>query len=130
MIEDFLPYIYSFLGVLISIAIAQLVILLDVYKDFEDVFSIKNAGYLVLYKDYNHAIDLIDDCQQLYWHFYSLSEKKFSIYQVFIDKNLINRFIRLSKSSDNTLILFIPKPYRDLQLCVDYWDLNNLIIKN
>ena len=44
--------------------------------------------------------------------------------------NLANGFIKLSKSPNNAPILFDRKSDGSLRLCVDYWALNNLIIKN
>lgn len=41
--------------------IAKPVIIFEVYKDLENVFSIKNASHLLLYKDYDYIIDLVDD---------------------------------------------------------------------
>lgn len=107
IVEEFLPHIYTSQVAQISIANAQLIILTDAYKDFENVFSIKNPSYLALYKVYNHLINLIDDCQLPYKLIYSLLEKKLFILQVYIDKNLANEFIKPSKSLANTPVLFV-----------------------
>ena len=48
----------------------------------------------------------------------------------YLDKNLKKRFIRKSQSSAGNPILFIPKKNRSLRLCVDYWKLNNITVKN
>ena len=45
----------------ISSATVKLVTISKAYKDFEDVFSIKKTGHLLLYKDHNHAIDIMDN---------------------------------------------------------------------
>ncbi len=47
-----------------------------------------------------------------------------------IKNNLANDFIRSSKSPTESPIFVDKKPYRNLQLCVDYQDFNNLIIEN
>lgn len=73
-----------------------------------------------MHEDYNHIIDLLDNKQPPYSFIYSLFENKLSIFRTYINKNLANRFIKLSKSSVNISILFVFKPNRDLQLCVDY----------
>ncbi len=49
---------------------------------------------------------------------------------MYIKNNLANDFIRPSKSPTRAPIIFNKKPDKSLQLCVDYQDLNNLIIKN
>lgn len=114
----------------ISAAATKKVGLLKVYKDFEDVFLIENAGYLPLHENYDHAINLIDGKQPPYEPIYSLLEKKFFIFWAYIDKHLANKFIRPSKFPSGAPIPFVPKPNKGLWLCVDYQELNNLIIKN
>ncbi len=48
----------------------------------------------------------------------------------YIDENLANGFIRPSKFSAGTPVLFTPKPDGTLRLCVDYRGLNSMKIKN
>ena len=50
--------------------------------------------------------------------------------KAYIETNLPNGFIRLSKSLADTLILFDRKSNGSLRLCIDYRGLNNLTIKN
>ena len=50
--------------------------------------------------------------------------------KAYIETNLANKFIRPLKSPANTPILFERKSNISLRLCVDYWGLNNLTIKN
>ena len=50
--------------------------------------------------------------------------------KTYIETNLANGFIRPSKSLAGAPILFIRKKDGSLWLCVDYWGLNNPIIKN
>ena len=50
--------------------------------------------------------------------------------KTYIETILANGFIRLSKSPTGAPILFDRKPDRNLRLCVDYWGLKNLTIKN
>ena len=86
----------------------------EAYKNFENVFSIKNAGHLAPHEDYNYAIDLIDNQQPPYGLIYSLLENELSILQAYIDKNLANGFIRPSKSLASALVFFVPKLNRGL----------------
>lgn len=48
----------------------------------------------------------------------------------YIDKHLVNQFIWSFKSSTRAPILFVQKSSGSLHLCVDYWGLNNITIKN
>ncbi len=114
----------------ISTATAKTVTLSEVYNDFEDVFSIDNAGHLPLNEDHDHAIDLINGKQPPYEPIYSLSKNELSIFQTYIDKNLAHGFIRLSKSSAGAPSLFVPKHNGGLRLYVDHRSLNNPTIKN
>ena len=50
--------------------------------------------------------------------------------KTYIKTNLANGFFRPSKSLARDPILFDRKPHRSFCLCVDFWSLNNLTIKN
>ena len=49
---------------------------------------------------------------------------------MYLDKNLKKEFIQESQLSAEYLILFVLKKNRKLQLCVNYRELNNIIVKN
>lgn len=49
---------------------------------------------------------------------------------MYIEINPANNFIRSSKSYRDIPIFFVSKLDRNLCLCVDYQDLNNLTIRN
>ena len=50
--------------------------------------------------------------------------------KTYIETNLANGFIRPSKSPVGAPILFDKKLDESLCLCIDYWSLNNITIKN
>ena len=50
--------------------------------------------------------------------------------KTYIEANLASGFIRLSKPSANTSILFVQKKNGSFCLCINYQRLNSLIIKN
>ena len=50
--------------------------------------------------------------------------------KTYINKHLVNDFIRSFKSSIDVSILFVRKKNDNLQLCVNYRNLNVLIVKN
>ncbi len=52
------------------------------------------------------------------------------ILKAYIKNNLANGFIRPFKSPTGASILFDKKLNDSLRLCIDYWGLNNLTIKN
>ncbi len=62
--------------------------------------------------------------------FRNLGPVVLEILKAYIKNNLANSFIRPFKSHARALIFFDKKPDRNLQLFIDYQDLNNLTIKN
>ena len=101
------------------------------YSNFVDVFSPDLASELPKHTGINdYAIELVDGQQPLYEPIYSLGPLELETLKAYIETNLANRFIRPSKSSANTLILFDQESDGSFWLCVNYQDLNNLMIKN
>ena len=80
------------------------------YLDFADVFSLDLASKLLKQtRINNHAIKLVDGQQLPYKPIYSLGPIELEILKVCIKINLVNGFIRLSKSPANIPILFDQK---------------------
>ena len=55
---------------------------------------------------------------------------KLEMLKTYIKNNLANGFIGLSKSPIRASIFFDKKLNESLKLCMDYYSLNNLIVKN
>lgn len=68
--------------------------------------------------------------QPPYGPIYSLGLVELETLKTYININLVNDIIRLSKFSAGASILFVQKPDSSLRLCVNYQGLNNLTIKN
>ena len=101
------------------------------YLDFADVFSPDLAFELPEYTGINdHVIKLVDGQQPPYGPIYGLEPVELEILKAYIETNLANGFIRLSKSPTSTPILFDQKSDGSLWLCVDHQGLNNLTIMN
>ena len=101
------------------------------YPVFLDVFSEKEALVLPERTNLNeHAIKLEDDKQPPYGPIYSLSPVELETLKAYIKTHLKTRFLRPFKSPIRVFILFDKKPNSSLCLYVDYWDWNNLTIKN
>ena len=77
-----------------------------------------------------HAIELEEGKQPPIGPIYSPGPIELETLKTYIKTNLANGFIRPSKSPAGALILFDKKPDGSLCLCVDYWGLNNITIKN
>ena len=102
------------------------------YSDFADVFSADLASELPEHTGINnHAIELVERCQQPpYGPIYILGPVELETLKAYIETNLVNGFIRPSKSPAGAPILFDRKSDGSLRFCVDYRGLNNLTIKN
>ena len=113
---------------------AQLVLLLTKkvtvpteYSNFADVFLEKLANVLperIGAKEY--AIKLEEDKQPPYKYIYSLGPVELKTFKTHIKTNLVNGFIRISKSPAGASILFVCKSDVSLCLCDNYQRLNNL----
>ncbi len=101
------------------------------YADFVNIFLLKLAIELLKHMEINdHAVELVNDCQSPYGPIYSLDLVELEILKMYIENNLVNSFIKPSKSLARAPILFDKKPNRSLWLCMDYRGSNNLSIKN
>ena len=77
-----------------------------------------------------HAIELEEGKQPPFGPIYSLGPVELETLKTYIKTNLANSFIRPSKSPAGAPILFDWKPNESLRLCMNYWGLNNITIKN
>ena len=101
------------------------------YADYADVFSFDLAMELSENTGINkHAIKRQDGKQPPYGPIYSLRLVELETLKTYIKTHLKTGFIQPSKSSVGTPILFDKKRDGSLWLCVNYWGLNNLKIKN
>jgi phage-related protein len=99
------------------------------YSDFAKIFNEKTINILSEHNFQNLIIDT-QNVNSLFESFYNFSEKKFKMFKKYCNKHLKNEFIIFSKSICVTSILFIKKEINDLHLCVDYRELNAIIVKN
>ncbi len=77
-----------------------------------------------------YAIELIDGKQLPYGPSYAFNPIELETLKIYIKTYLKIGFIQSSKCLVGAPILFDKKPDSSLRLCVNYWGLNNLIIKN
>jgi hypothetical protein len=99
------------------------------YIDFAKMFNEKITNILFKHDFQNFAIDT-QNINSSFESFYNLLEKEFKTLRKYFDKHLQNEFITFSKSTCAALIFFIKKKKNDLRLCVDYRELNAIIVKN
>jgi len=99
-------------------------------KNYNNVFNLKNAFIFLNYKKKNHNINLLLSKESFYELLYSFFEKKLNILQEYLLKNLTLNRIRKFISLVNASMLFVLKSDNSLRLCVNYRNLNVIIIKN
>ena len=101
------------------------------YSDYNNVFSIENIVELPKHTEIkDHTIELKEDKQPLFGPIYNLEYVELEILKIYIETKLAINFIRPSKSPAGAPILFDKKSNRSPRFCMDYWDLNNITIKN
>ena len=101
------------------------------YSNYSNVFSAEYTAKLPENTGMNeHTIKLEEGKQPLFGPIYSLGPIELETLKIYIETNLANGFIQPSKSLAEAPILFDRKPDGSFCLCMDYWGLNNLIIKN
>jgi hypothetical protein len=99
------------------------------YFDFAKIFNEKTANILFEHDLQNLAIDT-QNINSSFESLYNFSKKEFKVFKKYFDKHLKNDFITSFKSTCATSILFTKKKTNDLRLCVDYRELNAIIVKN
>lgn len=101
-----------YLSWLAQIALLEVeeVFILFKYTDYTNIFSPNSMAKLSKHIGINnYSINLINDKQLFYGPIYSLRLVELETLKLYIEINLANCFIRLSKLLTNALILFIYK---------------------
>ncbi len=97
-------------------------------KEYEDVFSIKSINKLFLHEDHDHAIKIT--AESSYESLYNLLNTELTTLRQYLNDVLAKEWIKHFVSSINVSILFILKKNDSLHLCMNYWNLNKITIKN
>lgn len=101
------------------------------YANYANIFSFDLAIKISENTGINkYAIEVVKGKQSSYRLIYTLSLVELEILKAYIETQLKTVFIWPSKSPASTLIIFDKKPDSSLHFYIDYWGLNNLIIKN
>ena len=105
----------------------------EFFKDYlylKKMFDNELARMLFEQNYENHVIDLIENKKFSYMSLYNLFQIKLTKFRRYLNDTLIKKWIKSSISLANVSILFIFKKDEDLRLCVNYKNLNAIIIKN
>ena len=100
------------------------------YHEFLDIFSRQLTDTLPSHQSHDHHICLKPRSQLIFESLYDMSRDELLVLKKYLDDNLIKEFIQASFSSAAFSVLFVHKPEDGLWFCVDYRDLNAIMIKN
>ena len=115
----------------IALLLAKEVTVLLEYADFVDVFLKELAKLLPERTGINeYTIKLEKGKQWPYGPIYSLGLIELETLKAYIETKLAHCFIQSLKSPIRAPIFFVQKSNGNLCLCINYWGLNNLMIKN
>ena len=95
-----------------------------------DFFNIWNADWLASHQITDHVINLKSDIKFLYMHIYNMFSAELKTLNHYLNDVLIKEWIHKFQSLADALILFILWKSEELWLCIDYYELNVIIIKN
>jgi len=94
------------------------------------VFGKVESKRMLVWKVWDHAIDVKEDFKPSKAKVYPLSRNKREEVQKFIDKHLKKGYIRPSKSQQTSLVFFVGKKDRGKRMVMDYRKLNRQTVKN
>ena len=100
------------------------------HYEFATLFSWEKFNKLPSHQPYDHIIPLLSDKEPSKDPLYNMSRDELLVLQKYLKEHLFKGFIQVSSSSATSPVIFVKKPEGDLQLCVNYCDLNNLTVKN
>ncbi len=97
-------------------------------KEYENVFLIKSADKLSLHENHDHAIKIT--AKSSYESLYNLLNTKLTTLRQYLNDVLVKEWIKHFVSSTDASILFIFKKNDSFHLCMNYWNLNKITVKN
>ncbi len=105
---------------------------LNVSKEFANFtnFFTQKVKVLSTHESHDHAICIKKNCIILWDSLYNLFAVELIAQKMYIEKQLWTNMIRYFISSAEMLMLFTSKKDETLRSCVDYWELNAIILKN
>ncbi|KAJ1035112.1 hypothetical protein NDA18_000710 [Ustilago nuda] len=120
-------------GLEMEVEVDKVVMAADIpkpYQHLQDVFNEVEADKLPHHTEHDLHLELMEGGQPPQGSLYLKGPKEMSELRRYLDENLEKGFIRPSKSLAQSPVLFVPKKGGGLRLCVDYWGLNKITVKN
>lgn len=99
------------------------------YKTFTDVFSKNKASGLPPHRPYDCTIDLLPGTTPARGRIYPLSSTEHNAMEEYMQEALQQEYIEPSTSPASAGFFFVEKKGGGLQPCINYCNLNKIIIK-
>jgi hypothetical protein len=100
------------------------------YVVFQNIFFEIKTHKFSKHDFHDHVIEILSNRDFFFDFIYNLSTTKLKIFKNYIDEYMKKNFIIEFVSFAKALILFVKKTNDKLRLCVNYKELNEIIIKN
>jgi hypothetical protein len=100
------------------------------YVAFQNIFFEIKAHKFSKHDFHDYVIEILSNRDSFFDFIYNLSTTKLKILKNYIDEYMKKNFIIKFVSSAKVFILFVKKTNDKLCLCVNYKNLNEIIIKN
>ncbi len=100
------------------------------YVAFQNIFFQKKAHKFSKHDFHDYAIEILSNRDSFFDFIYNLSAIKLKILKNYINEYIKKNFIIKFVSFAKVFILFVKKLNDKLRLCVNYKELNEIIIKN
>ncbi len=104
--------------------------ILSQYVEFQDIFLKMKAHKFSKHDFHDYVIEILSSRDFFFDLIYNLSTTKLKILKNYINKYMKKSVIIKFVSSAKIFIFFVKKTNDKLRLCVNYEDLNEIIIKN
>ncbi len=99
-------------------------------QDFKKVFSEILSDSLNMHDQMKHLIDLMKNKMSCIKSIYKMTWNELAAIWDYLDSTLEKKWICSSSSSAEASVLFVKKLNESLHLCVNYYDLNKITVKN
>ncbi len=104
--------------------------ILFVIQDLKKVFSEILSDSLNMHDQMKHFIDLMKNKMSCIKSIYKMTWDEFAVIQNYLDSTLKKKWIHSLSSSAEASVLFVKKLNESLHLCMNYYDLNEITVKN
>ncbi len=104
--------------------------ILFVIQDFKKVFSEIFSDSLNTHNQMKHFIDLMKSKMSCIESIYKMTQDELTVIRDYLDSALEKKWIHSSSNFAKTSVLFVKKLNESLYLCVNYYDLNKITVKN